>query len=130
MGWQKVAKILEDEKTGEVVGQAPTHTYSSSSYSFTGETAITRSIQSCGKKVYDSGACSGTDGMSVPDTPLLFLGTRAQHQMAGTFFLWEGRPWWGWRTPDGMVLTVQPYDLGKLPVSAASEPQRQGWPGL
>lgn len=25
MGWQGVAKILEGEKTGEVVGQAPTH---------------------------------------------------------------------------------------------------------
>lgn len=39
----------------EVVGQAPTHTYSSSSYSLGGQTATTRSIQSCREKVCDSG---------------------------------------------------------------------------
>lgn len=65
MGWQKGAKILEEEETEEVVGQAPAHTYSSSSYSFGGQTATTRSIQSCGDKVCDARARSGIDGMSA-----------------------------------------------------------------
>lgn len=99
MGWQKGSKILEEEETEEVVGQAPSHTYSSSSYSFGGQTATTRSIQSCGEKVYDAWAHSGIDGMSAPDTPFPFLVTKAQDQLAQTFFPWEGEPSWGWRTP-------------------------------
>lgn len=98
MGWQKGAKILEEEETEEVVCQAPAHTYSSSSYSFGGQTATTRSIQSCGEKVCDARACSGIDGMSAPDTPFPFLGTMAQDQLARTFFPWEGGPSWVWRT--------------------------------
>lgn len=97
MGWQKAAKVLEKE-TEAAVGQASPHTYNSSSYSFGGQAAITRSIQSCGEKVCDSGACSGIDGGSAFDTLFPFLGTAAQGQLARTFFPWEGVPRWGWRT--------------------------------
>lgn len=52
-----MAKIPDEEEDSRV-GQAPAHTYSSSSYSLGGQTATTRSIQSCGEKLCDSGACS------------------------------------------------------------------------
>lgn len=61
--------------------------------------------------------------MSVPDTPFLFLGTRDQHQLAGTSSHGKVDPGGAGEPPGGMGLTVQPYDLGKLPVSEASEPE-------
>lgn len=45
-GREKVVKTLEEEEAEKVVGQAPEHTYSSSSYALGGQTATTRSIQS------------------------------------------------------------------------------------
>lgn len=93
MGWQKGAKIDSGggrDRGGS--GPGSPHTYSSSSYSFGGQTATTRSIQSCGEKVCDTMVPSGIDGMSAPDTPFPFLGTMAQDQLAQTFFPWEGGP--------------------------------------
>ena len=65
-----MAQILEEEEEedDDRVGQAPAHTYSSSSYSLGGQTATTRSIQSCGGKLCDSGMLGG-HGVSAPATP-------------------------------------------------------------
>lgn len=92
-----MAKILEEEEEDDREGQAPAHTYSSSSYSLGGQTAMTRSIQSCGGKLCDLGMLSGR-GVSAPATPFPCLGTMAQDQPAGVFFPWEGGPRWGWRS--------------------------------
>lgn len=124
-----MAKILEEEEEeDDRVGQAPAHTYSSSSYSLGGQTAMTRSIQSCGGKLCDSGMLGGHGVSALP------LRSHAGHHGPGP-------PSWGllplgrWAQVGlevllvGRTLTVQSFSLGKLPVSEVSEPQRPELPG-
>lgn len=106
----------EEEEEEEVLGQVSPDTYSSSSYSLGGQTAITRSIQSCGERACDSGACLRDNGVSAPDTPSPGQGTVAQNQPAGAFFpQGDGRGGAG-GPPGGRTR------LGRLPISEASEP--------
>lgn len=94
-----MAKIPDEEEDGRGYS-AHTH-YSSSSYSLGGQTATTRSIQSCGEKLCDSGGMlSGR--AHLPLTPVPMPGHYGPGPASWIFSPWKvgpggagvSSPWW------------------------------------